>query len=66
MRTLIVTAFAALTLSLAWPLTDGAAAKSQQARSYNACEALADARGWTRNTRGERQFIRQCMRGKIS
>jgi hypothetical protein len=63
MRTLIT--IAALALSLAWQPTD-AAAKSHQVRSYSHCWQLADNRGWTRNTRGERQFIRQCMRGRIS
>jgi hypothetical protein len=65
MRTHIFLAIAALALLLAWQPTD-AAAQSQQARSYNYCWQLAYNRGWERNTRGERHFIRNCMRGKIT
>jgi hypothetical protein len=64
MRTVIVTAIATLVLTLAWPATDPAVAQSKQARSYNYCWQLAANRGWTRNTWGERQFIRRCMRGR--
>jgi hypothetical protein len=68
MRTLVVTSLAvtsltALALSLAWPSTD-AEAQGRQVRSYGSCQQLAENRGWTRNTRGERQFIRRCMQGR--
>ena len=63
MRTLVFMAIAALAILLAWQPTD-VVAQSQQARSYNYCWQLAYNRGWERNTRGERQFIRNCMRGK--
>jgi hypothetical protein len=63
MRTYIVMAIAALALVLAWQPTD-VAAKSQQVRSYGYCWQRAYNRGWERNTHGERQFIRNCMRGR--
>jgi hypothetical protein len=63
MRTYIVMAIAALALVLAWQPTD-VAAKSQQAHSYGYCWQRAYNRGWERNTHGERQFIRNCMRGR--
>jgi len=59
----IFMAVAALTLLVAWQPND-AMAQNQQARSYRQCWQLAYNRGWERNTRGERQFIRNCMRGK--
>jgi hypothetical protein len=65
MRTHIFMAIAALALLLAWHPTD-VAAQSQQARSYNYCWQLAYNRGWERNSRGERQFIRNCMRGRAA
>jgi hypothetical protein len=64
MRTLIFMAIAALAVSLAWQSTDPALAQAGQARSYNYCWQLAFNRGWERNTRGERNFIRRCMRGQ--
>jgi hypothetical protein len=64
MRTLILTAIAALTVSLAWQSTDPGMAQAQQAHSYNYCWQQAFNRGWERNTRGERNFIRRCMRGQ--
>ena len=63
MRAHIFAAIAALTLLLAWQAIN-ATAKSQQARSYNYCWQLAYNQGWEWNTRGERQFIRNCMRGR--
>src|SRR5262249_32275231 len=63
MRTHIFMAIGALTLLMAWQPTD-AAAQNQGARSYRQCWQRAYNRGWERNTRGERQFIRNCMRGK--
>jgi len=65
MRTLIIiiTASAALALSLAWPSTD-ATAQNRRVHSYNYCWQLASNRGWERNTRGERAFIRRCMQGR--
>jgi len=64
MRTLMITAMASLALSLAWPSTDAAVAQTRHAHSYNYCWQLAYNRGWGRNTHGERQFIRRCMRGR--
>jgi hypothetical protein len=60
----IVLAIASLALLLAWPTTD-VAAQSRHARSYSYCWQRAYNKGWERNTRGERQFIRNCMRGKV-
>jgi hypothetical protein len=65
MRMHIFMAIAALAFLLAWQPTD-VAAQSQQARSYSYCWQRAYNRGWERNTRGERQFIRNCMRGKVA
>jgi hypothetical protein len=65
MCTYILFAIAALALLLAWQPSD-VSAQSQQARSYSQCWQLAYNRGWERNSRGERQFIRNCMRGKIT
>lgn len=62
MRTLIVTGSAVLALWLAWPSTDAAVAQ-RYAHSYNYCWQQAYNRGWERNTRGERHYIRRCMRG---
>jgi hypothetical protein len=64
MRTHIFMAIAALTVLLAWQLTDPAPAQARQAHSYNYCWQQAYNRGWERNTRGERHFIRRCMRGQ--
>jgi len=61
----IFVAIAALALVLAWQPTD-VAAQSQQVHSYSYCWQRAYNRGWERNSRGERQFIRNCMRGKIT
>jgi hypothetical protein len=63
MRTYIVMAIAALALVLAWQPTD-VAAQRQQVHSYSYCWQRAYNRGWERNTHGERQFIRNCMRGR--
>jgi hypothetical protein len=67
MRTHIFIAIAPLALLLAWQPTD-VVAQSQQVRShsYNYCWQEAYNRGWERNTRGERRFIRNCIRGRIA
>jgi len=65
MRTHIFMAIAALALLLTWQPTE-ATAQSQEARSYSYCWQLAYNRGWERYTRGERRFIRNCMRGRIA
>ena len=62
MRTLIVTGIAALALWLVWPSTDAAVAQ-RSGHSYGYCWQRAYNLGWERNTRGERNFIRRCMRG---
>ena len=64
MRTHIFMAIAALTILLAWQSTYPTTAQGQQARSYSYCWQRAYNRGWERNTHGERQFIRRCMRGQ--
>jgi hypothetical protein len=64
MRTLILMPIAALAVSFAWQSTDPATAEARQAHSYNYCWQRAYNRGWERNTWGERQFIRRCMRGQ--
>ena len=50
MRTHIFIAIAALTVLLAWQLTDPAPAQARQAHSYNYCWQRAYNRGWERNT----------------
>jgi hypothetical protein len=63
MRTHIFMAIAAITLFLGGQAPE-ATAQNQKAHSYSYCWQQAYNRGWERNTRGERQFIRNCMRGK--
>jgi hypothetical protein len=64
MRTHIFMAIAALTVLLAWQSTSPTPAQARQAHSYSYCWQQAYNRGWDRNTRGERHFIRRCMRGQ--
>lgn len=64
MRTLILMAIGALAVLLAWQSAVPATAEARQAHSYNYCWQLAYNRGWERNTRGERHFVRRCMRGQ--
>jgi hypothetical protein len=64
MRTHIFMAIAALTVLLAWQSTYPTTAQARQAHSYSYCWQRAYNRGWERNTHGERQFIRRCMRGQ--
>jgi hypothetical protein len=64
MRMHIFITIAGLALLLAWQPTD-VAAQRQHARSYSYCWQQAYNRGWERNTRGERHFIRNCMRGRV-
>src|SRR5262249_61586049 len=65
MRTLIIiiTASAALALSLAWPSTD-ATAQNRRVHSYNYCWQLASIRGWEGDPRGGRAFVRRCTQGR--
>jgi hypothetical protein len=64
MRTHIFIVIAVLTIFLGWQSTYPTTAQARQAHSYSFCQQRAYNRGWERNTHGERQFIRRCMRGQ--